>query len=67
MDDFTLGGPEELLPGMLKLSLQLEKASVSFNTAICEIVQSAGSTLRSELLNGFIQISPQNASLLGAP
>jgi hypothetical protein len=68
MDDFTLGGPEAVVARDVQKILENGAAiGLHLNAAKCEIIHHPETTVKSDFLNTFVHVLPQDASLLGAP
>jgi hypothetical protein len=67
MDDFTVGGPEDVVAKDIRnIIVEGERIGLHLNTSKCEVIHAADTKLSSDLLNSFTHRLPQDATLLGA-
>jgi len=68
MDDFTLGGHEDVVDqDIAKVTSTGANLGLSVNVNKCEIVHLRGDVLNSAFLQSFNSVTPEDAMLLGAP
>ena len=67
MDDVTLGGPETTVARDVQLIQSMGVSlGLHLNTAKCELISPSGFIPTSQLLQAFMPVLPEDASLLGA-
>lgn len=68
MDDFTLGGPEDVVTRDVQMILDAgERIGLHLNANKCEVIHIPEVTLSSPILKGFVHVHPIDVCLLGAP
>ena len=68
MDDFTLGGPEDVVYRDIAVVTSTGTSlGLHLNVATCELVHPQSSAIKSAVLGSFKSIAPDEAKLLGAP
>jgi hypothetical protein len=68
LDDLSLGGPEDVVARDVDhIIVEAAKLGLKLNTGKCEVISTPNSVLTSSTLQSFVQVTPSNATLLGAP
>ena len=68
MDDFTLGGPEDVVNrDIAEVTSTGANLGLCLNVQKCEIVHPQGTVIKSAILGSFTPVTPEDAVLLGAP